>query len=188
MNANDLQELIETIEETEKIECYKPIYFGEDDTYTKILAALKQNIEFQNQLEELGTTKEKLYNQNLELVKRDEEKKNSHFKFMNELCKFLSRVANKEPQQRIGDYIFEHYAKGVRYKFEPIEEPEPIKLEITVVESNSDKELCPICKNELGKYPAISRKDNTTEICSNCGTLEALEMYIDNKNNLEDKE
>jgi len=34
---------------------------------------------------------------------------------------------------------------------------------------------CPICGKEYEDHPAISRKDNKTEICPDCGTLEALE-------------
>ena len=34
---------------------------------------------------------------------------------------------------------------------------------------------CPICGKEYDDRPAISRKDNKTEICPDCGTLEALE-------------
>ena len=34
---------------------------------------------------------------------------------------------------------------------------------------------CPICGKEYKEPPAISRKDNETEICPDCGTLEALE-------------
>lgn len=43
---------------------------------------------------------------------------------------------------------------------------------------------CPLCDGYIpnnatpGAYPgALSRRDNTTEICSECGTLEALEDY-----------
>lgn len=36
---------------------------------------------------------------------------------------------------------------------------------------------CPICGQQYSGYPALSRKDNKTEICSNCGTKEALEIY-----------
>ena len=35
--------------------------------------------------------------------------------------------------------------------------------------------ICPICGNKYNGYPAISRKDNKTEICSKCGQIEALE-------------
>ena len=35
--------------------------------------------------------------------------------------------------------------------------------------------VCPVCKNSIVGYPAISRKDNKTPICPDCGTREALE-------------
>ena len=38
--------------------------------------------------------------------------------------------------------------------------------------------ICARCGKAISGYPAISRKDNKTEICSNCGTLEALEDLI----------
>lgn len=41
-----------------------------------------------------------------------------------------------------------------------------------------EKKVCPICKTEFIGIGAISRKDNKTEICSECGTKEALENYI----------
>ena len=34
---------------------------------------------------------------------------------------------------------------------------------------------CPKCGREYEGYPAISRVDNETEICPECGTREALE-------------
>lgn len=40
------------------------------------------------------------------------------------------------------------------------------------------RKICPICRNEIKGYPSLSRKDNKIEICSNCGTLEALETLI----------
>ena len=40
-------------------------------------------------------------------------------------------------------------------------------------------DLCPRCKSEYlspkASENALSRKDNKTQICSNCGTAEALE-------------
>ena len=35
---------------------------------------------------------------------------------------------------------------------------------------------CPKCKKEIVGYPSISRFDNKTEICADCGTREALEI------------
>lgn len=37
---------------------------------------------------------------------------------------------------------------------------------------------CPICGRKITGYPAISRKDGVTEICSDCGTVEALMIFI----------
>ena len=37
--------------------------------------------------------------------------------------------------------------------------------------------VCPKCKKKYTDHPAISRKDNKTEICPECGTAEALEAY-----------
>ena len=36
---------------------------------------------------------------------------------------------------------------------------------------------CPKCGKEYTEYPALSRVDNKTEICPECGTKEALEAY-----------
>ena len=35
--------------------------------------------------------------------------------------------------------------------------------------------ICPYCGTEYQGYPAISREDNKTPICPDCGTREALE-------------
>ena len=42
-------------------------------------------------------------------------------------------------------------------------------------EALTGKRVCPVCGKEYSEYPALSRKDNTTEICPECGTREALE-------------
>jgi len=34
---------------------------------------------------------------------------------------------------------------------------------------------CPHCKEQMSKFPALSRRDNKTLICSDCGRREALE-------------
>ena len=38
--------------------------------------------------------------------------------------------------------------------------------------------VCPRCKREIIGEPALSRRDNETEICSDCGTAEALSEMI----------
>ena len=39
----------------------------------------------------------------------------------------------------------------------------------------SAERICPKCRKTYTGYPALSRYDNKTEICSACGTKEALE-------------
>ena len=41
---------------------------------------------------------------------------------------------------------------------------------------------CPACKDTVTDFPAISRRDNATEICSQCGNDEALADYFGTKN------
>lgn len=43
------------------------------------------------------------------------------------------------------------------------------------------KRVCPICKQTYEGYPALSRTDNKTEICPNCGILEALAQFVENR-------
>ena len=44
-----------------------------------------------------------------------------------------------------------------------------------------DEWTCPRCKQKTTDYPALSRKDNKTEICSQCGTDEAMIQWANNK-------
>ena len=37
---------------------------------------------------------------------------------------------------------------------------------------------CPKCKKEFTEYPALSREDNETEICPECGIEEAVEAFV----------
>ena len=43
--------------------------------------------------------------------------------------------------------------------------------------SKSESRDCPLCKNEITTWPAISRIDNETDICSDCGLTESLEQW-----------
>ena len=38
--------------------------------------------------------------------------------------------------------------------------------------------LCSKCHKHYTDYPAISRVDNKTEICPECGQMEALEAFM----------
>ena len=41
--------------------------------------------------------------------------------------------------------------------------------------------ICPKCNKIIEGYPAISRKDNKTEICPICGLIEALDAFNNKK-------
>ena len=40
------------------------------------------------------------------------------------------------------------------------------------------KQICPKCGKEYIGYPAISREDNKTPICPDCGVREALTSFV----------
>lgn len=40
-----------------------------------------------------------------------------------------------------------------------------------------EKKVCPKCGNEYTEHSAISRVDNITEICPDCGMVEAMEAF-----------
>lgn len=40
------------------------------------------------------------------------------------------------------------------------------------------QKICPRCLEIYAGYPALSRRDNRTDICSDCGTKEALMDYF----------
>lgn len=44
--------------------------------------------------------------------------------------------------------------------------------------NKANVKICPRCGKEYEGYPALSRKDNKTKICSQCGTMEAISDFI----------
>jgi len=46
---------------------------------------------------------------------------------------------------------------------------------------------CPRCQKSTFDFPAISRRDNRTEICSQCGVDEAMADYYGKADNWLDK-
>lgn len=189
MNIEELEKLIEEIDVDEYgsgyIDCSTATDYMDESLYKRIVAAVKQNIELQQRNTELTKKLEEVEKQGMEsllkietLEKEKEDNKQEFLGFMSELCDYLSKAKNKEFPIRIGDYKFEVLGKDLLvYNYDPIKKPEPIKLEVIITENSGQNNTCPICKKEIGKYPAISRKDNKTEICSNCGTLEALKAW-----------
>lgn len=40
--------------------------------------------------------------------------------------------------------------------------------------------ICPVCKKRYTEHPALSRRDNKTEICPSCGAMEAVGDFVKN--------
>jgi len=188
MSIEEVEKLIEEVEPDEfgtgYIDCSTATDYSDESQYERIVAALKQNVQLQSKNQNLEIGTEQLKKENMELLMKVEtlnkekiDTKQEFITFMSELCNYLSKLKNIEFPTRIGDYKFEVIGKDLLvYNYDPLKEAEPIKLEIEVIE-NTSNELCPICKNELGQYPAISRADNKTKICSECGMIEALTIW-----------
>lgn len=51
-----------------------------------------------------------------------------------------------------------------------------------------NKRICPVCRKNYTEHPALSRKDNKTEICPECGMKEAFEsMFLYRKKVISEK-
>lgn len=60
------------------------------------------------------------------------------------------------------------------------ETKKPQGSERDINEPNIKSWICPRCGKETNDFPAISRRDNTTEIYSACGLEEAMiDFYLD---------
>lgn len=53
---------------------------------------------------------------------------------------------------------------------------------------NKETRICPICGKTYSEYPALSRRDNKTYICPDCGLVEALEDFFGNTKNIYNEE
>lgn len=191
MKTEDIKDLLEEIAPDKNgdgyIDCGTATDYTDGHQYERIVAALKQNVELQQKNDELTKKLEEVERQGMEsllrieqLQKKNDLKEKSYERFLNGISEYLETDHIKPFNEiRIGDYIFHRKKDGARvvFKYDPIKEVEPIKLEIKITENSVKDKVCPICNKKIGRYPAISRKDNKTEICSNCGMMEALEVF-----------
>lgn len=198
MNIEEIERLIEEIDVDEYgsgyIDCSTATDYSDDYLYTRIVAAVKHLLELHKKNNELTNKLEEVEKQGMEsllkiecLLKNQLETANTFNSLIHGIQEHLLEIyEGKENDVRIGDYMFHVRGDHVDFMYEPIPKVEPIKLEIEVVENDND-ELCPICNKELGQYPALSRQDNKTKICSECGMKEALQSFIkhteENQNN-----
>lgn len=189
MSEKQLNELIEEINIDEDgigfIDCGTGTDYSDNNQYRRIITAINQAIELNKKNEELTKKLEEVEKQGMEslihiekLTKAQKETVDVTNNLISGIVELLINVyAGNEKEVRIGDYIFNVKKDHVDFEYKPVKKAEPIKLEVLITENSDINNKCPKCNNELGKYPAISRKDNKTEICSNCGMLEALDDF-----------
>lgn len=190
MKIENIKDLLEEIEPDKDgngyIDCGSGTEFMDCSRYRRIIAAIKQNIALQQANAELTKKLEEVEKQGMEsllqietITKVQQEQAVITNRLLNAIKEYLNdNFGGKENEFRFGDYIFNVKEKGyVEFEYKPLLELEPIELKLKITENSDNEKKCPICKKEIGKYPAISRKDNKTEICSNCGMLEALEEF-----------
>ena len=186
MSKEEIIDLIQEIEPEQEghgyIDCSETSDYLDHGQYKRIVAAINQSLEMHNKNEKLTKKLEdveiklgasSLYVESLIEINKIAQKEIKLF--MEEQCKFLNGIKDIKYPLRIGDYLFKKVKDGVVYLYDPLKEPEPIEVKLLITENSGKSNVCPLCKKELGEYPALSRKDNKTEICSNCGMLEALE-------------
>lgn len=53
------------------------------------------------------------------------------------------------------------------------------------MKARQKRHKCPKCGKYYVGYPALSREDNKTEICPECGVKEALETYLCHRRGLQ---
>lgn len=192
MSEEQVKELLEEIAPKDDadhkwIECSESTGYADDNQYNRIVAALKQNVELQKEkeklLEDLQETKTKLENtqfdkeQQIEMNKCIDDMYVKSLECMKTLILLVNEtLPKKQPLVRIKDYEITYLEDDIELTYKPLPIGKQVTLEIQVIENN-DEGLCPICNKELGQYPAISRKDNKTKICSECGTIEALKAW-----------
>lgn len=179
------------------IECSSSSGYTDDNQYERIVAALKQNIELQHVkdglLEDLRQLKQSLEDTQFDKeqqIKMNKDIDDMYVKSLECIKKLILLLNASQPQakplERINDYEITYSTDGdVELTYKPLLVTKPVTLEIKLVTSEEHlniHELCPICKKELGQYPAISRKDNNTKICSECGTIEALKAWEESLN------
>lgn len=44
--------------------------------------------------------------------------------------------------------------------------------------SMKEEKTCPVCGKKYSDYPALSRRDNFTKICPQCGINEAMDDFF----------
>ncbi len=83
-----------------------------------------------------------------------------------------------EPRQKYSSFL----ADAKRYDDMDLLRDDLDLLHESVTRKIFEIQRCPKCGKEFTEYPALSREDNETEICPECGIAEAVEAYVENAN------
>lgn len=78
-----------------------------------------------------------------------------------------------EPRQKYSSFL----ADAKRYDDMDLLRDDLDLLHESVTRKIFEIQRCPKCGKEFTEYPALSREDNETEICPECGVCEAIEAY-----------
>lgn len=78
-----------------------------------------------------------------------------------------------KPNERYSSFL----SDAKRYDDEMIMNDLPL-IDSSLTRKVFEIQQCPKCGKEFTDYPAISREDNETEICPECGVAEALQKYM----------
>ena len=78
-----------------------------------------------------------------------------------------------EPRQKYSSFL----ADAKRYDDTNLLRDDLDLLRESVMCKIFEIQRCPKCKKEFTEHPALSRDDNETEICPECGVREAIEAY-----------
>lgn len=96
-----------------------------------------------------------------------------------EMKSYTTEEAMKNIQTEIKDFLnvledsaYDGPVKGMRLQF--LDSTDTESMPFSIPDSPSH---CPLCNEKYSGFPALSRRDNKTEICGPCGTSEALEDF-----------
>ena len=78
-----------------------------------------------------------------------------------------------KPKEQYSSFLVD----AKRYDDEDVLREDLESLPKTLTYKILEIQRCPKCRKEFTEHPAISREDNETEICPECGVREALEAY-----------
>jgi predicted RNA-binding Zn-ribbon protein involved in translation (DUF1610 family) len=112
---------------------------------------------------DLSDEDKELYTRKMNEIIEDEER---HIKILNGLLEGKDIPDEKEDEEHEES---EEKPEG------PMDEASPIDFPY----DNTTDKVCPKCGKHYTQFPALSRRDNATWICPDCGKDEAMEDYLD---------